>query len=178
LLELSEMQPFMAADGTLTSGNTSALADGAAFVAVVSAKTWAALGKPKGLVVQRSLGCGVTGGLTANAARVALENLLMRGSTKATRDAAALAAVETGEASAAEALALIRGLKLADGVLNAGGGAVVRGQPLGATSAVSLVRLFTRLIRAGDKPDRIGAVTQRAAGGLGLAAIFESVGGA
>jgi len=52
----------------------------------------------------------------------------------------------------------------------------VRGYPLGAASAVSLVRLFTRMVRspeAGQRP--YGAVTQGAIGGLGVAALFEAV---
>jgi acetyl-CoA C-acetyltransferase len=47
---------------------------------------------------------------------------------------------------------------------------------LGAASAVSLVRLFTRMVRAKVRPKLpFGAVTQGAAGGLGVAALFEAV---
>ncbi len=174
--ELGELQPFQPADGTLTPGNTSTLADGAAFVVVVSGRTWEALGRPKGLVLRRSDCCGVAMTQAASAGHIALDRLLQRGRDKASRDAGTLAAVETSEASAVEAIALARGLKLGDGVLNAGGGALVRGQPLGAASAVCVVRLFSRLIRAEKPAGRLGAVTQRATGGLGLAAVFEAVG--
>jgi acetyl-CoA C-acetyltransferase len=171
--DLENLQPFQPAEGTLTPGNTSALADGAAFAVVVSAEMWTTLGKRKGLILQRSLSCGVAGDLQASAARVALESLLQRGTAKATRDVATLCAIETSEATAVEAMALARGLKLADNILNVAGGALVRGLPLGAASAVSLVRLFSRLVRAEKPAGRTGAVTQRAAGGLGLAAIFD-----
>ena len=174
--ELQDLQPYQPGDGTLTPGNTSALADGAAFAVLVSGRMWEALGRPKGLVLQRSHACGVTMDNAASAGRFALDALLQKGATKAARDPAMLAAIETSEASAAEALALVRGLKLADGVLNSSGGAVVRGQPLGAASAVCVVRLFSRLVRAEVPSGRLGAVTQRATGGLGLAALFEAVG--
>ncbi|MEQ1613680.1 MAG: beta-ketoacyl synthase N-terminal-like domain-containing protein [Hyphomicrobiaceae bacterium] len=176
LEELQDLQPYQSGDGTLTPGNTSALADGAAFAVLVSGKMWEALGRPKGLVLQRSHACGVTMANAASAGRYALDALLQKGATKASRDPGTLAAVETSEASAVEALALVRGLKLGDGVLNAGGGALVRGQPLGAASAVCVARLFSRLVRAEAPLGRLGAVTQRATGGLGLAALFEAIG--
>jgi acetyl-CoA C-acetyltransferase len=174
--ELQDLQPYQSGDGTLTTGNTSALADGAAFAVLVSGGMWESLGKPRGLVLQRSHACGVALNNAASAGRLALDGLLQKGATKALRDPAILAAVETSEASAVEALALVRGLKLADGVLNSGGGALVRGQPLGAASAVCVARMFSRLVRAETPAGRLGAVTQRATGGLGLAALFEVVG--
>lgn len=176
LEDLADQQPYQPGEGTLTAGNTSALADGAAFAVLVSGALWETLGRPKGLAIQRSLACGVAMKNAASAGRVALDALLQRGADKSARDPGSLAAIETSEASAVEALALIRGMKLADGVLNSGGGALVRGQPLGAASAVSVARLFTRLVRAEKPPGKFGAVTQRATGGLGLAAIFEAVG--
>ena len=60
--------------------------------------------------------------------------------------------------------------------LSPDGGALARGHPLGAASAVSVVRLFTRMARArqGARVE-FGAVTQGAIGGLGVAALFEAV---
>ena len=61
--------------------------------------------------------------------------------------------------------------------LSPDGGALVRGYPLGAASAVSVVRLFTRMVRSAmaSGQQRYGAVTQGAIGGLGVAALFEAV---
>ena len=74
------------------------------------------------------------------------------------------------------ALALRNTFELDDGELNPDGGAIARGYPLGASSAVSVVRLFTRLVRAAVRPKQpYGAVTQGAVGGLGVAALFEAV---
>lgn len=88
-----------------------------------------------------------------------------------------LAAVETSEVSAAEALALVQASGLSDGVLNAAGGALDRGHPLGAASAVAFVRLFSRLLREQKSTGLVGAVTQRTATGTAMAALFQSAAG-
>lgn len=174
--DLQELPPFQPGEGTVTAGNTSTLADGAAFAVVVSAARWQALGAPRGLSLVRSLTCGVSPAHAAGAGLFALDALLQKMTGKATRDPTLPAAVETSEISAAEAIAIQRGLRLADGVLNAAGGALVRGLPLGAAGAVGVTRLFTRLVRAAAPSGRLGAVTQRATGGIGAAALFETVG--
>ena len=78
----------------------------------------------------------------------------------------ALGLVEMSEASAAQALAVRDAFDLSDGALSPDGGALVRGHPLGAASAVSVVRLFTRMarLRNGHGPS-LGAVTQGAPAG-------------
>jgi acetyl-CoA C-acetyltransferase len=84
--------------------------------------------------------------------------------------------VEMSETSAAQALAVRDAFDLAEDELSPDGGALVRGYPLGAASAVSVARLFTRMARSinGHAP-QFGAVTQGAVGGLGVAALFETV---
>ena len=100
---------------------------------------------------------------------------LMRSNGGFARDKLEL--VETSETSAAQALALRDAFDLGEHVLSPDGGALARGHALGAASAVSVVRLFTGMVRArrqGPRP-QFGAVTQGAAGGLGVAALFEAV---
>ena len=176
LAELADLSPFNADDGTLTPGNTSAMADGAAFTVVVSGRVWKELGMPRGLTLQRSLSCGVPSGEAASAGLAALQGALQLRAGKPAPDVTYLAAIEMSEASAVESIAVTRALGLNSGVLNGGGGALVRGHPLGAASAVSVARLFTRLCRTEKSTDRLGAVAQAAIGGLGTAAIFEPVG--
>ena len=81
------------------------------------------------------------------------------------------------ETSAAQALAVRDAFDLDEDELSPDGGALVRGYPLGAASAVSVVRLFTRMVRVPRRTAgcRYGAVTQGAIGGLGVAALFEAV---
>jgi acetyl-CoA C-acetyltransferase len=174
--DLSELTAFQPLGGTLTPGNTSALADGAALCVIVSGKIWRELGSPRGLVLQRSVSCGAPVDSATGAGLTAMQVLIRRSAAEAGRVTAMLAAIETSEASAAEAISIIRALGLPDGALNAGGGAIVRGHPLAAASAVSAVRLFTRLIRNGKAAARSGCVVQGAIGGIAVAAAFEVTG--
>ena len=83
--------------------------------------------------------------------------------------------VELGEASAVQAIATLSALGIPDAALNADGGQIARGQPGGASSAVLVVRLFSRMIRneaAGAREKGIAIIG--AAGGQGLAALFET----
>ena len=170
--ELAELEPLLPPDGTLTSGNTSALQDGAAVAVIVSAEVHARLGAPRALRLVASSIQGVGAEDEARAPVAAMERLL-KSNGGFGRDALGL--VEMSEASAAQALAVRDAFDLSDGALSPDGGALVRGHPLGAASAVSVVRLFTRMarLRNGHGPS-LGAVTQ-GAGGLGVAALFEAV---
>lgn len=161
-------------DGTLTPVNTAQPHDGAAFAIVVSEGVWESLGCPPALKLLASAAQGVAPELEAEAPVVAMNKLYARLNGF---DRSGVRAVELGESSAAQAIAVMSSLGIDDGIMNAEGGAVVRGHPLGASGAVLVVRLFTRLVRRQDKPvEACGAVTIGTAGGLGLAAMFRSVG--
>src|SRR5262249_28183252 len=116
---------------------------------------------------------GVGAAEEARAPVAALERLL-RSNGANVRERLGL--VEVSESSAAQALALRDAFELAEQELSPDGGALVRGHPLGAASAVSVVRLFTRMARTRNgRWPQLGAVTQGATGGLGVAALFEAV---
>lgn len=164
--------PFAPPTGTLTPANTSAPHDGAALAVVVSEAVWRELGMPPAMRLVASASQGVSAEDEAAAPLAAMRKLYGRLNGF---DRSAIRAIEVGEASAAQAIALADGLNVELDRINRAGGAVVRGHPLGAAGAVSAVRLFTELVRAGDTDDRYGAVVQGTIGGLGLAALFESV---
>jgi len=173
LQDLAELVPIVPPDGTHTHGNISAPQEGAAIAVIVAQEVWATLGRPHAMRLAGGLTQGVGASEEARAPVAALEKL-MRTNSGFSRDKLAL--VEMSETSAAQALAVRDAFDLADEELSPDGGALVRGYPLGAASAVSLVRLFTRMVRspeAGQRP--YGAVTQGAIGGLGVAALFEAV---
>jgi acetyl-CoA C-acetyltransferase len=174
LEELAALEPLLPPDGTHTSGNISALHDGAAVVVVVSERVHADLGKPLALRLVSSSRQGVGAAEEARAPVTALERVL-RVNGSFSRDKLGL--VEVSETSAAQALALLDAFDLGEQELSPDGGALARGHALGAASAVSVVRLFTGMVRARRKGPRpqFGAVTQGAAGGLGIAALFEAV---
>jgi acetyl-CoA C-acetyltransferase len=152
--ELAALAPLLPPDGTHTSGNTSLLHDAAAIVVIVSPRVHADLGAPPALRL------------------TALEKLLQVNGGFSRKH---LELIEMSETSAAQALALRDAFDL-DDELNPDGGALTRGHSLGAASAVSVVRLFTRMARARNgQRVQFGAVTQGAIGGLGVAALFEAV---
>ena len=164
---------FCPPHGTLTLANTSQPHDGAAIVVVVSEAVWNRLGKPPALRLVASAAQGVSPQLEADAPIAAMQKLYGRLNGF---DHTAIRAVEMGESSAAQAIALMNAFGIDDGVVNSEGGAVVRGHPMGASGAVLVVRLFSRLVRRdGAERKGYGAVTQGAIGGLGLAALFEAV---
>lgn len=173
-LEDIEAEPsFCPPDGTLTPANTAHPHDGAAIVIAVSRTVWQRLGKPPALRLIASAAQGVTPDLEAEAPIAAMNKLYGRLNGF---DRDSVRAIELGETSAAQALAVMSSLGIDDGILNSEGGAVVRGRPLGACGAVLVVRLFSRLIRRDQKRNEVrGAVALGAIGGLGLAAMFESV---
>lgn len=168
--ELSDLDSLLP-DGLHTSGNSSSARDGAAMVVVVSHEVYVRLGKPPALRVIASGTQGVSPGDEARAPILALEKTLKpNGSAKPQPQI-----VEMSEASAAQLVALARSFDIPEDALNPHGGAIARGYPLGAASAVSVVRLFSSMVRDKDAKAAFGAVTQGAAGGLGVATLFERV---
>ncbi|MGQ0673986.1 MAG: thiolase family protein [Hyphomicrobium sp.] len=171
--DLERLTPFVSPGGTLTPGNTSSMHDGAAIVVVVSEEKWVALGKPRALRLVAGAIEGVSPDEEAVAPMQALKKLYQRLNGFNPKD---IGIVEMSEASAAQALALAETFGFDDDQLNPDGGALVRGHPLGAAGAVLVVRLFTRMVRTKDaKAPRHGVATLGAIGGMGLAALFETV---
>lgn len=189
--------PFLQPDGTLTPGNTSAMHDGAAFVVIVSQAVWEELGKPPALRLMASAVQGVGPEAEAGAPIEVMKKLYSRLNGFNPKD---IGIVEMSEASSAQAIALSASLGIDDDIINPDGGAIVRGHPFAAASAVLVVRLFTRMARGrtknqaaangsasmGEEPSgetaaeanlgaKYGVATVGAIGGLGLAALFEAV---
>lgn len=180
--DLSDLAPYFDPDGTLTPGNTSALNDGAAFVAIVNEAVYEALSRPPALKIMASAACGVAPSQTADAPVHVVKKLYDRLNGFNPKD---IGTFEISESSAAQAIAFASQLGVDDGRMNLDGGALVRGHPFGAAGAVLVVRLFTQLVRrrqAGDDDAAQGSMASRtglaalgARGGLALAALFESV---
>ncbi|GAA1872080.1 thiolase family protein [Asanoa iriomotensis] len=156
--------------GTLTAGNSCRDSDGAAAVALVPA---AHRGDAPGLALIATATVGCDPALPGLGPVPAVEHLLAKTDTTT----ADLAAIEIVEAFAAQALAALTRLGLADDDprVCADGGALALGHPWGASAAVSVVRLFSRLVRAGAPAGTRGLATAAVGGGLGVAALFEVV---
>ena len=80
--------------------------------------------------------------------------------------------IELNEAFAVQALAVIRQAGLDPAKVNANGGAVALGHPLGCTGAKLTATLLHEMKRRGC---RYGMVTMCIGGGMGAAGIFENL---
>jgi acetyl-CoA acyltransferase len=80
--------------------------------------------------------------------------------------------IELNEAFAAQALAVMRDLKLDPAKVNPLGGAIALGHPLGATGAIRVATLMSAMQRGEAK---FGMVTMCIGTGMGAAGLFEAV---
>ncbi|MEE8309615.1 MAG: hypothetical protein V3R34_04380, partial [Hyphomicrobium sp.] len=173
LKDLSQLAPYLPPDGTLTPGNTSAMHDGAAFAIVVSQPVWESLAKPRALRLVASTAQGVRPDNEPSAPIEAMKKLKERLNGHAPAD---IGVFEMSESSAAQAIALAQSFDIDEDLINPDGGAIARGHPFGAASAVLVTRLFTRMARGKDNNGpELGVATLGVFGGMGLAALFESV---
>jgi acetyl-CoA C-acetyltransferase len=164
---LARLRPLHRPDGTVTAGNSCGVNDGAAVLAVVDAATSRRLGRP-GLRVLATADCGVDprrpGLGIVPAARLALR--------RAGLGWADVDAVELTEAFAGQVLACCDALGLDERRVCVEGGALALGHPWGASGAVLLVRLFSRLVRRGR--GGVGLAAVAAGGGQGVAVVVDA----
>ena len=165
---LAALRPVVAGGSVVTAGNASGLNDGASAIVVASAAAVERYGlTPRARVV------------SASAAGVAPEAMGL-GPVPATQKALAragltiddLAAIELNEAFAAQALAVMRRLGIEDDRVNADGGAIALGHPLGASGCRIVVTLLGRMER---KNATRGLATMCVGVGQGTAMILERV---
>jgi acetyl-CoA acetyltransferase family protein len=154
----------------VTAGNASGVNDGAAALIIASAEAAKAHGlKP----IARILGAasaGVAPRVMGYGPVPAVQKLLAQhGLTVAD-----LSVIELNEAFAAQALAVLRGLQIADDDprVNPNGGAIALGHPLGMTGARITGTVALELARTGG---RYGLATMCVGVGQGAAVLIERV---
>ncbi len=168
---LARMPPLLAG-GSVTAGNSCAINDGAAVTVLVSESLHRRLGSPPGLRLVSAASAGIAPRILGLASVPALEAACSRAGLTPAR----LTAIELNEAFASQALATIDALGFDPNIVNPDGGALGFGHAYGASGAVLVVRLYSRLIRNHTKLTAGPAAAMiAAAGGLGVAAIFEPI---
>ncbi|MGI4985061.1 MAG: acetyl-CoA C-acyltransferase [Janthinobacterium lividum] len=145
-------------------------ADGAAFVLLTTRAAARLAGWRARAVWRGSVALGVAPEQPMLAAEAATRRLLRRHGLCI----GDLAVLELHDAFAAQALAFAAAFDIAPERLNRRGGGLGRGHPIGASGAVSLVRLLADLERD-EAPGALGLVAVAGAGGIGSAALFERV---
>ncbi len=166
LESLARLTPAFDANGSVTAGNASSLADGAAAVVVVDEDTYRML-KPQWAF--RVVGHVTTAGPHAGiftAPVQAVKTLLEK--TQFTLDDVDL--LEINEAFAAQTLACINELKADESKVNVNGGAIALGHPLGASGTRILVTLIHELLA---RQQSRGIATLCLGGGEAVALMIE-----
>jgi acetyl-CoA acyltransferase len=165
---LGALKPaFMPEGGTVTAGNSSPLNVGAAAVLIMSEEKAKELGlKPK-VRIRAMAVAGVDPSVMGIGPVPATHKALERAGLKLED----IDLIELNEAFAAQALAVIKLLKVDPEKVNVRGGAIAIGHPLGASGA----RITTTLIHAMEaRKARLGLATMCIGAGQGIATIYES----
>ena len=163
---LARLRPAFGAEGTATPGNSCGISDGAAVVAIVDESVRG--GRP-GLRILASAVTGSDPAVPGLGPVPAIRRVLQRAGVSA----ADVGAVEITEAFASVVLAVVDEVGLEMETVCSQGGAIAMGHPWGASGAILLVRLMTRML-ADDGPE-LGLASCAIGGGLGVAMIVERV---
>ncbi|WP_186190340.1 acetyl-CoA C-acyltransferase [Burkholderia gladioli] len=163
---LARLKPAFRKDGTITAGNAPGLNSGAAAL-VVAERSWV---ERNGLTPMARLVSYGVGAVDPGFFGLGPIPAVRKAIARAGWSVSDVDRVEINEAFAAIALACLRELGFAEDVVNAEGGAIAHGHPIGASGAVLTTRLLHQLQRGGG---RRGIVTLCIGGGQGIALALE-----
>jgi acetyl-CoA C-acetyltransferase len=165
---LAKMKPAFKKEGSVTAGNASGLNDGAGAVVLASADAVKNHGlKPLARLVGYAH-AGVEPTIMGIGPVPATRKVLER-TGLSVKD---LDVIESNEAFAAQACAVVQELGLDPARVNPNGSGISLGHPIGATGAIITTKALYELQRVGG---RYALVTMCIGGGQGIAAIFERV---
>ncbi|MFJ1967167.1 thiolase family protein [Streptomyces sp. NPDC087903] len=168
LEKLGGLRTVFRGDGIVTAGNSSPLSDGAAALVVASG----AAVERYGLTPRARIVTGASAGVEPHLMGLGPVPATAKALERAGWTAGDLDAIELNEAFAAQALAVMDRLKLDPDRVNADGGAIALGHPLGCSGARILLTLLGRLEREGG---RRGLATLCVGVGQGVAMLVERV---
>ncbi|MEU0932874.1 MULTISPECIES: thiolase family protein [unclassified Embleya] len=166
--KLGKLRTSFRAGGIVTAGSASPLSDGAAALVLASEAAVRRYGLTPRARVVGAASAGVQPHLMGLGPVPATEKALGRAGWRS----ADLGAVELNEAFAAQALAVIGRLGLDEDIVNADGGAIALGHPLGCSGARIVLTLLGRLER---EDARRGLATLCVGVGQGVAMLVERV---
>ena len=165
---LSGLRPVVAGGSIVTAGNSSPLNDGAAAVLVASEAALERYGLTPRARIVGGASAGVAPEVMGLGPIPATRKLLERTGRRIDQ----IGAVELNEAFATQSLACLRTLGLDEGMVNADGGAIALGHPLGASGTRLLVTLLGRMER---ERAGLGLATMCVGVGQGAALLVEAV---
>ena len=167
---LARLAPLVKPNGTVTAGNASGVNDGACALLLASESAANAHGLTPIVRVAGSASAGVSPRVMGIGPVPAVRKVLAQTGRKLSE----MDIVELNEAFAAQALAVLRDLGLADAArhVNPNGGAIAIGHPLGASGARLVTTAAYQLRRTGG---RYALCTMCIGVGQGIAMILERV---
>lgn len=164
---LSQLRPVFRSNGSITAGNASPLSDGAAAIVLSSERAVPTNGAPVGRIAGRGVSANdpnLFGIAPIEAANVALKRAGVGWND--------IGAVEINEAFAVQTIACVDAWRVDPEIVNAWGGAIAIGHPLGASGARLIGTLCARLQDTGE---RWGVAAICVGLGQGIAVVIENV---
>ena len=165
---LAALPPVVVGGSVVTAGNSSALNDGASVVVVASAEAV----DRYGLVPRARVVAGASVGVAPEVMGIGPVPATRKALKRSGLSIDDLGAIELNEAFATQALAVARELGLDATRVNADGGAIALGHPLGSSGSRLVVTLLGRMERENS---RYGLATMCVGVGQGSALIIEAV---
>ncbi|MFE5217620.1 MULTISPECIES: thiolase family protein [unclassified Streptomyces] len=166
LEKLGTLRTIFRPDGIVTAGSSSPLSDGASALVVAGA----AAVRRYGLTPRARIVTSASAGVQPNVMGLGPVPATQKALARAGWETADLGAVELNEAFAVQALAVLRRLKLDEEKVNADGGAIALGHPLGCSGSRILLTLLGRMER---EDARRGLATLCVGVGQGVAMLVE-----
>ena len=163
---LAGLRPVVKAGTVVTAGNSSALNDGASAIVVASAEAV----ERYGLIPRARVIVGASVGVAPEVMGIGPVPATHKALGRAGLTVADLGSIELNEAFATQSIAVIRGLELDAARVNADGGAIALGHPLGSSGSRLVVTLLGRMER---EQSRYGLATMCVGVGQGSALIIE-----
>ncbi len=166
---LAKLRPAFVKDGTVTAGNASGINDGAAAVVVMTAEE----ARKRGITPMARIVSWATAGVDPSIMGTGPIPASRKALAKAGWDISTVDLIESNEAFAAQACAVVKDLGLDTSKVNVNGGAIALGHPIGASGARVLNTLLFEMQRRGAKR---GLATLCIGGGMGVAMCVERAG--
>ncbi|MFF0452849.1 thiolase family protein [Nocardia africana] len=164
---LARLRPVFREDGVVTAGSSSPLSDGAAALVLASEDAV----REHSLTVRARVVGSANAGIAPNVMGLGPVPATRKVLDRAGWSIGDLGAVELNEAFAVQSLGVIRQLKLDEDIVNADGGAIALGHPLGCSGARILLTLLGRMERGNH---RRGLATLCVGVGQGVSLLVEA----
>ncbi len=168
LERMARLRPAFQQDGTVTAGNSSQMADGAAALVVASGDAV----ERHGLVPRARMLSFAAVGVDPSMMGVGPTHAIPLALERAGLDVGAIDVFEINEAFAAQIVQNVTELGLDEERVNVNGGGIALGHPTGQSGLRIVVSLLNELERRGA---RYGVVSLCVGGGQGVAAVIERV---